>query len=147
MVRLVRSATVITCCASSTISALLVCSEQAWLALHSARDAEKWMQARGLKPASAAEILDRADERRIWYRLLNSEDENVVLRAVVYLTDRRDGRPAPQINVTQVGINISAEDIARTRAVVREIQGQLPPEEQPQRLALAVPEDSSSRLR
>jgi hypothetical protein len=33
------------------------------------RDVEKWIAARGLKPASAAEILERADERRIWYRL------------------------------------------------------------------------------
>src|SRR5713101_5295192 len=57
------------------------------------RDVDKWIAARGLKPAGAAEILERADERRIWYRLLHSDDESVVLRAVVYLTDRRDGRP------------------------------------------------------
>ena len=85
------------------------------------RNWDKWMAARGLKPATAAEILDRADERRIWYRLLHSEDENVVLRTIIYLTDRRDGRAAQQINITQVGLQFSAEDIARARAVVREL--------------------------
>ncbi|MGH9499622.1 MAG: hypothetical protein ACRD3L_10825 [Terriglobales bacterium] len=85
------------------------------------RDVDKWVAARGLKPASAAEILDRADERRIWYRLLHSEDEGVVLRAVTYLTDRRDGRAAQQINVTSVGVQFSPEQIERARAVVREL--------------------------
>jgi hypothetical protein len=90
------------------------------------RDIDKWIAARGLKPASAAEILDRADERRIWHRLLHSEDENVVLRTIMYLTDRRDGRSAQQINITQVGFQFSAEDIAKARAVVREISAGTP---------------------
>ena len=85
------------------------------------RDIAKWIAARGLKPASAAEILDRADERRIWYRLLHSEDENVVLRTIIYLTDRRDGRSAQQINITQIGVQFSLEEIARARAVIREL--------------------------
>jgi hypothetical protein len=90
------------------------------------RDIERWIAARGLKPASAAEILERADERRIWYRLLNSEDETIALRALTYLTDRRDGRAAQQINITQNNVRISAEEIERARAVVREIAGERP---------------------
>lgn len=90
------------------------------------RDVDKWISARGLKPASAAEILERADERRIWYRLLHSDDEAIVLRALTYLTDRRDGRAAQQINITQNNIRLSAEEIARARAVVRQLQGAPP---------------------
>ena len=86
------------------------------------RDIDKWIAARGLKPASAAEILDRADERRIWYQLLNSDDEAIVLRALTYLTDRRDGRAAQQINLTQNAPHITAEEIERMRTVVRELQ-------------------------
>jgi hypothetical protein len=85
------------------------------------RDLDKWIAARGLKPATAAEILERADERRIWYRLLHSQDEGVVLRTITYLTDRRDGRAAQQINVTQVGATFSAAEIERARAIVREL--------------------------
>jgi len=79
------------------------------------------IRARGLSPATAAEILDRSDERRIWYRLLNSDDEGVVLRAITYLTDRRDGRPAQQINITGAVAHIPPEEIERARAVVREL--------------------------
>jgi len=90
------------------------------------RDLDKWVAARGLKPATAAEILDRADERRIWRRLLNSEDETIVLRAVTYLTDRRDGRASQQINITQNNIQLTAEETERARAVVRELRRQPP---------------------
>jgi hypothetical protein len=84
------------------------------------RDVDKWIAARGLKPASAAEILERA-ERRIWYRLLHSDDDGIVLRTITYLTDRRDGRAAQQINVTQIGFQFSTEEIARVRGLVREL--------------------------
>jgi hypothetical protein len=87
------------------------------------RDLDRWIAARGLKPATAAEILERADERAIWYRLLHSEDEAIVLRTITYLTDRREGRPAQQINVTSLGVQVSASDIAQAKAVVRELVG------------------------
>ena len=84
------------------------------------------MRARGLKPATAAEILERADERRIWHRLLNSDDDAIVLRTAMYLTDRRDGRPAQQINVTSLGISVTADEVAQARAIVRELRGDTP---------------------
>lgn len=95
------------------------------------RELDKWIKARGLKPATAAEILERADERAIWYRLLRSEDEGIVLRAVTYLTDRRDGRPAQQINVTSINVQYSAEEIARARQVARELMGTSQPKALP----------------
>ena len=91
------------------------------------REMDKWCAARGIKPATAAEILDRADERRIWYRLLNSEDDSVALRALTYLTDRRDGRAAQQINLTQVGLTISPSQVESARAIVREIMSATSP--------------------
>jgi hypothetical protein len=87
------------------------------------RDLDKWIAARGLKPASAAEILERADERAIWYRLLHSADEAIVLRTVMYLTDRREGRPAQQINVTSFGVTVTADEVAQAKAIVRELAG------------------------
>ena len=87
------------------------------------RDLDKWIAARGLKPATAAEILERGDERAIWYRLLHSPDDGIVLRAVTYLTDRRDGRAAQQINVTSQSLTITADDVAKARAIVRELAG------------------------
>src|SRR5215471_16268519 len=85
------------------------------------RPGDRWFKARGLKPATVTEILERADERRIWHRLLNSRDEAIVLRAVTYLTDRRDGRAAQQINVTQFGLTVSASDVAKARELVRQL--------------------------
>jgi hypothetical protein len=91
------------------------------------RDVDRWIAARGLKPATAAEILERADERRIWYRLLHSEDDGIVLRTVTNLTDRRDGRPAQQINVTSLNVQFTPAEIERARAVARELASrQLP---------------------
>jgi len=90
------------------------------------RDLDKWFAARGIKPATAAEILERADERAIWYRLLHSPDDSIVLRAVQYLTDRRDGRAAQQINVTSLGVTINSDDVAKARAIVRELVGSGP---------------------
>ena len=100
------------------------------------REAERWIRARGLSPATAAELLERADERRIWYRLLNSQDDSVTLRAIAYLTDRRDGRPAQQINLTHTTMEVTMEDVERARAIVREIRGE--------RLALPAADDSTA---
>jgi hypothetical protein len=85
------------------------------------REVEKWIKARGLSPATAAELLERADERRVWYRLLHSEDEAIALRALIYLTDRRDGRPAQQINVTAATVHFTPEEIERARAIARQL--------------------------
>ena len=56
----------------------------------------------------------------------------------MYLTDRRDGRPAQQINITGAVAHFSPEEIERARAVVRELVGGTP--KQP--LALAASGDS-----
>lgn len=89
------------------------------------RDAAKWIRARGLTPATASELLERADERRIWYRLLNSEDERVVLDAMKFLTSMRDGRPAQRFNITSTSVSLNARDIEAARAIVAEIRGEL----------------------
>lgn len=87
------------------------------------RDLDLWMTARGIHPATAAEILANAGERRLWMRVLNSEDDGVVLRSLAYLTDKRDGRASQQINITSVGINMTTSEIESARAIVREIMG------------------------
>jgi hypothetical protein len=84
---------------------------------------DKWIAARGIHPATAAEILSQLGERGLWRRLLNSEDDGVCLRALCYLTDKRDGRASQQINITSVGINMTTSEIESARAIVREIMG------------------------
>lgn len=83
-------------------------------------------EARGINPLYAMEILARvADERKIWTRLLNSPDDNVVLRAMTFLMSMRDGKPSQQINVTSKNISISANDLATARDIARELSGML----------------------
>ena len=53
-------------------------------------------------------------------------DDSIVLRAVAYLTDRRDGRAAQQINVTSLGVTVNSDDIAKARAIVRALVGPIP---------------------
>lgn len=51
-------------------------------------------------------------------------DEGAKMVVVVVRTsldDRRDGRAAQQINVTQLGVTVTAENIAKARAIVREL--------------------------
>jgi len=86
------------------------------------KSAERWYQARGIEPLLAAEILKRVDAWRIWLRLLESDDDRVVLQAMTFLQAMRDGRPAQQINVTSANVNISVDDVERARAIVREIR-------------------------
>ncbi len=45
-----------------------------------------------LTRATAAEILGVQDECALWDRLLHSDDDRLVLAALKYLTDRRDGK-------------------------------------------------------
>ena len=85
-------------------------------------DKLKWMMARGVSRLRAQDVLEHIDDRRVWMRLLNSDDDRVVLQAMVFLVQMSDGRPAQQINVTSANVNISVDDVERARAIVREIR-------------------------
>lgn len=84
---------------------------------------ERWIASRGIRGATAAEILHWADEMRQWKRLFASKDDMLVLRALMYLTDRRDGKPAQQINVTSQSVTLNMADLERAREIVRELRG------------------------
>jgi len=80
------------------------------------------MSARGINPLHASEILSKVvDERALWRRVLSSDDDRVVLTALTFLVSMRDGKPAQQINVTSQSISVSVDDIAKARAIVREL--------------------------
>jgi hypothetical protein len=81
------------------------------------RTVELWAKARGIHPATAAEILREVGERRLWARALESEEDRVMLDALKFLTTMRDGKPMQQINVTSMNMNVTAEDIARARSI------------------------------
>ena len=65
-----------------------------------------------------------------WIRLMTrmeQEGENSQLSdALKFHQQMRDGRPAQQINVTSMSVRFSADEIARARAIVREMVPQTP---------------------
>jgi hypothetical protein len=76
----------------------------------------------------AGEILANVvDERKVWTRLFNSQDDRVVLNALMFLVSMRDGRPAQQINVTSQSISISADSVRKAREIIAEIRGEISP--------------------
>lgn len=85
-------------------------------------DVQRWIAAR-VSPATARELLAMFGERELWRRVVNSEDDRVLLQALMFLTAMRDGKPAQSINVTSTSITLKSEDIERARAIVREIRG------------------------
>lgn len=92
----------------------------------------RYLEARGVSPLYAAAILSHVvDERRIWERILNSPDDNVVLRAMTFLMAMRDGKPSQQINVTSKSITISATDVASARAIAAELVSAISPVRSP----------------
>lgn len=52
------------------------------------------------KPLTAAEILAQFDERGAWKRFLTHPDPEIALKAQMYLTDRRDGKPRQAVDVS-----------------------------------------------
>jgi hypothetical protein len=46
-----------------------------------------------LKKRTAAEILAGVNEQAVWLAFVESDDQNIALKAMIYLTDRRDGKP------------------------------------------------------
>lgn len=84
----------------------------------------KWLSARvsGLTPLHANMILGQLiDERKQWLKVFNSDDERVILQALIFLVSMRDGKPAQQINVTSQSVTVNVDDIAKARAIVREL--------------------------
>lgn len=100
----------------------------------------RWFAARGINPLTAAEILAHvADERTLWRRVLSSKDDRVVLSALQFLVQMRDGKPAQSINVNSQSISIAAKDIESARAIISEIRGELATSSASPRLGLASP--------
>jgi hypothetical protein len=63
--------------------------------------------------SKAEEILSTVNEEAIWQRLLRSRNARIVLDAMKYLTDRRDGKPVQAINAEVTGSVNLAEVYAR----------------------------------
>jgi hypothetical protein len=81
----------------------------------------------------AAEILAHHDEPKLWSGLLNSRSEDVRFRTLSYLTDRRDGKPKQQVDVSG-GLmhahtvyrdprlaNLSADELASLDSLTRKL--------------------------
>lgn len=89
---------------------------------------------RPLPNVRAHNVLDLVNEAQLWARLLGSDDERVVMNSLMYLTDRRDGKPTQNINMQSINVNISAEQIARARQLASEIACELAGEQSVRRL-------------
>jgi|SRR5208282_1805462 len=80
--------------------------------------------------STAATILAKINDARAWlgcYELAKAAgDVRGMVEILKYLSDRKDGRASQQINVTAVGLTVSTDEIARARAVVRELRGDAP---------------------
>jgi hypothetical protein len=50
-----------------------------------------------VKKTIATKVLKKAEEQKIWAELLASDDHRIVLDAMKYLTDRRDGKASQPI--------------------------------------------------
>jgi len=62
-----------------------------------------------VKRAEAADILGSIDEMALWQKLLKSKSEKIVLDAIKYLTDRRDGKAVEAVKLS--GDNASPIEI------------------------------------
>lgn len=79
-----------------------------------------------IKKATAADILSTVDEIKAWQAKLESEDERVSLQALMYLTDKRDGRAVQTVvnaNASSNSAERLAEILARADAAVNGADG------------------------
>lgn len=89
---------------------------------HDSNYVQRWAKARGYNPIHASEILATViDERRVWRRLLTSEQDGIVLAAMVFLTQMRDGKPAQRVDVTSTSVNIDVSEIDKVREIIRSV--------------------------
>ena len=89
------------------------------------KHSERWLEARGLAPMTASEVIALHGERRMWHRLLNSDDDRIVLQAWLALVSWRDGKPAQRINITSTNLTLNASELDKARAIVAEIRSNL----------------------
>jgi hypothetical protein len=88
--------------------------------------------ARALITRSRAEaILATVNEEKIWQRLLRNPNARIVLDAMKYLTDRRDGRPVQAVNAEIGGhLDIAARVAERLSAARKQFSRFQTPERQ-----------------
>jgi hypothetical protein len=82
-----------------------------------------------LTRATAAEILGVQDECALWDRLLHSDDDRLVLAALKYLTDRRDGKsyqPANPFFVEKAPL-LSQDPRVADHTIAAALENLLPP--------------------
>lgn len=79
----------------------------------------------GVLAGTARRVLEALGGDSYWLRIFTElearEEWQTIARLTPLLLQMRDGRPAQQITVTSIGVRFSADEIARARAVVREL--------------------------
>jgi hypothetical protein len=75
-----------------------------------------YLKKMGASPLTAAHLLAHVDELKLWEHLLHDKSSDVRMRALSYLTDRRDGRAKQSMDVSGgMNLNFLAERIETAR--------------------------------
>jgi hypothetical protein len=82
--------------------------------------------------STAASILDKINDGDAWLECYDLAKEQGDVRAMTdilkYLTDRRDGKAAQSIHLTEHSDRVATEELARAQAIIAEIRdGQAQP--------------------
>lgn len=83
------------------------------------------MQQAGVLAGTARQVLAALGDSRYWLevigRLEDEMDYKTIAGVLQFQQSMRDGRPAQQINVTSFGVQVTADDVAKARAIAREL--------------------------
>lgn len=61
------------------------------------------MKPKAVSKRTSVELLSQMDEVAIWKALLTCGDERIILKTMIYLTDRRDGKAVQAVDVNSAG--------------------------------------------
>lgn len=85
------------------------------------------LQLSGAMGGTSSKVMHALGDAEYWItvitKLEEQEDWQTLTKVVMFHQQMRDGRPAQQINITSQSITYSADEIARARAVARELMG------------------------
>jgi len=82
----------------------------------------------GVMRGTSAAVLYAIMDSEYWLKVLDelekADDWRTISELLKFHQQMRDGRPAQQINVTSLGVNFNTDEIAKVRAIVRELSPQ-----------------------
>lgn len=88
------------------------------------------LESLGVLQGTARRVLEALGGDEYWLRVIDrleaADNHEKIASLMQFLLQMRDGRPPQQITVTNIGIKFSPDEIARARAIARELVPQPP---------------------